>query len=560
MLVACVIGASFFVLMNAAAAHQPAAAPSSVELVPARAVGPADESRGADDPPHAETVDEFEPSRSPVADIFDLPAGDRLDAYGPRPPRVPTLTREQISRYALENPFVRAADAHVEAMRAQLAQARFAWVPAVRSSAVLSPGAYIECDDFAVMQDNGERFDVQWCRSPANDDEAHDLQTIRGYLAQLNQAGISVQLSATFVAPLFTFGKLRAVRELAEVGVAVAGLAREQARQETLLKVTEAHVGLLLTRESIRILDEAWDVVTTERARIEKDLGAGDDFDADPDDANLDRDPDDLLELEVGEIELAARMHEARKLEAVALASLWALAGKAAPPGFDIAERRLTADIIDGGLRPLPEYRDLALRERPEAKMAEGLVQARKAQEKLARASFLPDLALVGGASYGYGSAEERPDGTLPTIYSTRRLNTSSAAAALVLNWNFDFHRHALSLRQVRAEHRQAMAQRDAAHGLLAMAVEQAYRDLVDARERVTFMALARDKSWQLVVSQQQKESLGGGDFGDLRRALQSWAEYEFKHFEAIQGQNVATAKLSRAVGVALSGPLAAAN
>ncbi|TPV96573.1 MAG: TolC family protein [Myxococcales bacterium FL481] len=496
--------------------------------------------------------------RTAVTDIFNLEPADRLDAYGPRPPRVPTLTREQIVRYALENPLVRAADEQVEAMRAQLSLARFAWVPVVQASAVLSPGAYIKCDDISVVQESGETFDLQWCRSPkpgTGGTEANDLQTIGGYLAQLERAGISVQLAANFIAPVFTFGKLRAVRKLAEVGVALAGLAREQTRQETVLQVTEAHIGLLLTRESIKILNEAWDVVRDERKKIEQDLGTADDFDADPDEVNLDRDPDDLLQLEVGEIELAARMLEARKLESLALASLWALAGQAAPPGFDIAERRLTEDRIDGGLRPLPEYRELAMRHRPEAMQAEGLVRARKAQEKLARASFWPDLALVGGVAKGYGTREAGLDGRLPTIYSTRRLNTSSAALALALRWNFDFHRDAFALRQARAEHRRATHQREAARTMLSLAVEQAYRDLVEAGERVAFMALARDKTWQLVVSQQQKETVGGGDFGELRRALQSWAEYEFKHFEAIQAQNVAVAKLARAVGRPLVAP-----
>jgi hypothetical protein len=77
----------------------------------------------------------------------------------------------------------------------------------------------------------------------------------------------------------------------------------------------------------------------------------------------------------------------------------------------------------------------------------------------------------------------------------------------------------------------------------------------VDAGSNVEFMALARDKSWALVISQQQKQSIGGGKFRDLRRHLKSWAEFEFKHFEAIQSQNVALARLSRAVGEPLVAP-----
>ncbi|MEE9382200.1 MAG: TolC family protein [Nannocystaceae bacterium] len=485
----------------------------------------------------------------PVALTFDMQPGDRLDAYGPRPVRVPQLSREQIVRFALENPLVQAADEHVREMEAELLRARFAWVPVVKASAVLSPGAYITCEDITV-QTTGEAVDLQWCGSPNA-----DISQLKGYLSDLKHAGIAVRLSAEFVVPLYTFGKLKAVRELGEIGVAMARLEREQTRQETILKVHEAIAGLLLSRESIRILDEAWDVVAGERVKIERDLGAADDFSADPDDLNADRDPDDLVQLDVGEIELATRMREARKLESLALASLWALAGRAAPPGFDVAERQLSADAIAGGLKQVGYYRKLAAKRRPEGRMLGGLVRARKAQEKLARANFLPDLGLAVRVGYKAASSAERPEPNLPALYYSGNWSSSDAAAALALSWTLDFHNDTFALKKARALHRRALHQRDAALELLGIEVERAYRDLVEARDRTMFMAMARDKSWQLVVSQQQKATVGGGDFGDLRRALTGWAEYEFKHFEAIQRQNIALAKLSRAVGLPLVAP-----
>src|SRR5690606_40581301 len=63
----------------------------------------------------------------------------------------------------------------------------------------------------------------------------------------------------------------------------------------------QAHTALLLARESIGILGEAWSVLRDAKKTIEVELGEGDD--ADPDASNPDRDPADLLRVELGEVE-----------------------------------------------------------------------------------------------------------------------------------------------------------------------------------------------------------------------------------------------------------------
>lgn len=497
--------------------------------------------------PEAETLAPSAPPRDDaVGRIFNLPPAKKTDSYGPRPAGVKKLTRDQIVQFGLENPYVEAADDNIEAYEALLDKARFAWIPVIRTSASVSPGVNIVCDDLTLTQENGDPFNFQYCRPP---DEDNDVQTISGYFDQLATAGVYVRLTADFVVPLYTFGKGINLKKMAKGGVAVAKLQKMATEQETVSRVYEAHAGLLLARESIRILDEAWDVVQGERVKIENDLG--DDFDADPDEVNLDRDPDDMTRLEVGEIELAVLMREARKLESMALASLWAIAGPAAPEGFDIAETQLQLDTVEGGLDDVAEYRRRAMQNRPEARMADALVDVRKAQEGLARSNFLPNIGIAVRMNYGFANADGR---NVPALYYTGRLNQSSIIASLAVQWNLDFHNKAFDLKRARAQKRQALHQSEAAKTLLGLEVETAYRDLTDASDDVQFMSIARDKSWQLVISQQQKASIGDADFKDLQKALRSWAEYQFKHFEAIQAHNVALAKLSRSVGEPLVG------
>lgn len=497
----------------------------------------------------------------PVRALFDMPAATRDDAYGPRPAGIPAVTREQIVRYGLENPYVHAAEQQVESMRALLSMAKFAWVPIVRTSAVLTPGAAIECDDVSLQGEEGP-FSFQYCRAagdPAtgtgpDGGAPADLQTVGGYFDRIAKAGISLRLSADFIAPVTTFGKIVTAKQLAKLGVELADYQRMATEHDTILRIYEAHAALLLARESVGILQEAWKIVQDERVKIEADLGLGPDgqpaFDADPDTLNPDRDPDDIVRLEVGEIELAERMREARLIEAKALAALWAIAGSAAPRGFDVAERYLEADAVEGGLADLDHYRALALKNRPEAKLADAGVEARKTQEKLARMNFLPDLGAVVKLGYGYGNAASTE---MRTLYYTGRLNFSTIYFGLAMSWDLDFHNDAFALRRAQANRREAEYKREAARRLLLLEVEEAYRGVLDAEQQLRFAELARDKSWKLVISEQTSGSIGASNFEDLRKALQKWAEFEFRRFEAIMKRNTALARLSRATGVPLA-------
>ncbi|MCA9698261.1 MAG: TolC family protein [Myxococcales bacterium] len=487
-----------------------------------------------------------------------MPPAAREDAYGPRPAGVPMLSREQIVRYGLDNPYVHAADERVEAMETVLRQAKFAWVPIIKTSAVLTPGAAISCDDVTLQGADGP-FSFQYCRAsgdPADGSNPVDLQTVKGYFARIADAGVSLRLSADFVAPITTFGKIVTAQKLAKVAVELAELQRLATQQETILRIYQAYAALQLARQSISILDEAWGIVAKERVKIEQGLGLGPDgqpsFDADPSTLDPDRDPDDLVRLEVGEIELAERMREARLIESKALATLWAIAGTAAPRGFDIEARELRPDVIEGGLQDLAHYQALALKNRPEARLADAGVKARRVQEKLARTNFLPDLGAVVRLGYGYANEATRD---MRTLYYTGRLNYSNIYFGLAMSWDLDFHNDVFALQRARAERREAEYQREAARRLLALEVEEAYRAVLDAEQQMRFSALARDKTWKLVVSEQASESIGASNFEDLRKALTKWAEFEFGHFEAIMNRNMALAKLSRAVGTPIVGP-----
>jgi outer membrane protein TolC len=500
-------------------------------------------------------------SRTGRGSAFAVPVADRLDPYGPRPPGVPALSRDQIIRYALHNPLVLAAEEKIDAMKAQARKAQFAWLPIIDTVATLSPGANIACDDLVVdarLVEGGpplpsDEFQFQWCRPAGND--SLDLTTVQGYFSQLGRAGVRVSFDADAVFPLFTFGKIKHSKSLAKAAVALAKLEKLQIQQESIKLVLQAHTGLLLARESQVILRDAKGVVDKARARVEADLGgstAGDDWDADADVTNPARDPNDLIKVELAEIEVEQKMRAALRAEALALAALWDLAGAAAPPGFDVREDALLAFEVDGGLQSLDAYRQLAIRERPEAHMARAAVQARQAQEKLARAGFLPDLGLAVGVGFAVSNAV---DTDMNRLYYQDRFNYSRVTAALAMRWRWDFHNRAFDLQKARAELRAQEYTRDAAALLLGQDVARAYEDVLEADERIALTRRATDLSWQLVVSLEQRDMVAGGDAERLLRALTDWYKKRFEAAEAIHDHNEAVARLSRATGTDLIAP-----
>ncbi|HET6585507.1 MAG TPA: TolC family protein [Nannocystaceae bacterium] len=483
---------------------------------------------------------------------FDVPIASRNDPYGPRPAGVAKLTLEQINRYALENPAVAAAQDQIASLEAKVRKAKFAWVPIIDASFTLSPGVSIACDDFVLDTVGADPVEFQYCRPGGNANL--DVQTAAGYFRQLGRAGVRFEFKADTVIPVYTFGKIKNTRRIAEAALAVTKLQKVATQQETLLRVQQAHTTLLLARQSMTVLREANSIVEKARKRVLEDLGGDpDDFESDPGDGGDPlRDPDDAMKVDLAGFEVEELMREALKVESLALSALWALAGKAAPLGFDVAEQELTPVKLDGGLRPLVEYKEMAAESRPEARMASAAVQVRKAQERLARSNFLPDLGVVLSVGIARTNAA---DPQMSTLYYQDAYNYSRVTAALALRWRFDFHNDAFDLQGARADLRAAEHQRAAAVLLLGRDVEEAFGDLVDARATIDLRDRARKRSWQLVVSQEQKDTVKGGNAGELLRALEKWYRNRFAHVEAVAQHNLAAARLARAVGTPLWTP-----
>jgi hypothetical protein len=140
-------------------------------------------------------------------------------------------------------------------------------------------------------------------------------------------------------------------------------------------------------------------------------------------------------------------------------------------------------------------------------------------------------------------------------LYYQDGFNFSRFTAALALRWRWDFHLKWFDLQAARATRRVAEFQREVARLMLGRDVEQAFADYVEASHRVRLLDDAIALAWKLVVSAELKDSSGGGDAGELLRAVEKWYRRQFDYMEAVHTHNEALARLSRAVGASLIDP-----
>src|SRR6185369_4739154 len=189
------------------------------------------------------------------------------------------------------------------------------------------------------------------------------------------QPAFALSLRGTL--PIYTFGKIEAVKEAAAGKVRVNEWELEKNRQQIRMDVRRAFYGLMLARDMQYIAN---DVLGTLNKAI-RDMTA-----------KLERGEStveevDRLRLEFSRDEIYARVAEARKGEAFAIAALRFLTG--VQTAFDIPDEPLRRPSTAVG--PVVRYLTAARLFRADVNMARAGVQARRAFLEYRRAELFPN-------------------------------------------------------------------------------------------------------------------------------------------------------------------------
>lgn len=331
------------------------------------------------------------------------------------------------------------------------------------------------------------------------------------------------------VVPLWTFGKITNLWDAAKANVELGRHEVDRAKNEIRLEVRRAYYGVLLSRDSRLLLEEAMDKLDEYIATLEKQVKEGEGGDI------------ELLKIKMQRAELVARGTDANKGESTALAGLRFYAG--VEGGFDVPNVPLTP--IDHQLGGVARYLEAARLHRPEVNMAKAGLRARKAQLELEKSKFYPDFGL--GIEARLVRAPEVTDQRNP--FTRDPGNRASYGFGLVFRWNLDLLPQTARLAQARAQLEEVRATESYALGGIAAEVEASHADAKASKERFDAWVEATNYAKRWMIKVKQGLDLGLSDDEDMVEPSKAYALKKASQMEALFDYNVALVKLAQSTG-----------
>ncbi len=333
--------------------------------------------------------------------------------------------------------------------------------------------------------------------------------------------------------PLFTFGKLDAARDAARAGIRAAESDVDRVRAQLRFDVRRAYYALELALDAEQMISEGRSKLDQAVARLQERIENDD-----PDVNEMDR-----WRMSSTLAEVDGRSSEANRLHQISYEALSILSTE---ENFALPDCAMTALSFD--LRALSYYQDTARSHRPEAAQLMAAIAARDASLSLTRAQYFPDIALA--VSAGYSRTPGVTDQSNPFVQDSG--NTPTLGAALVARWSLDLWGNSLRVRRAREELYDAHDRADEARSGISLEVATIYEELRDARRREESWGRGHRDTRAWFMAAAQAYQIGTAEPRDLVDALRAYFQARFSHIQAIHDNNVAAAKLERAIGVEL--------
>jgi outer membrane protein TolC len=441
------------------------------------------------------------------------PAAQRLD--------LPALWRMAQQRF----PGLQAARHAVDKAKYQYDEQKWLALPSGELTFFLTGSPSIECTEYPVPG-TGAAIGKDAClRTTATP------SLLDGNIGKvLPIHGAFVRIDATLTQPLYTFGKLKAARELGRVGLDLARAGAEVTREDLALNVLRAYFGLKTARAAYETIKEGHDQISAWVKRIDKDLERGKGGYTEI----------DLMRLKVADAQVAmAEIDTERTIKSTLKGLRYLVQDDAADvDGEDLAVAyEETAD--------LSYYLDMALVHRPEVKQLLATGRGAYAYKKLRIAELLPDFGLRLGFGYGYAGAIEDP----PLAF-VNRFNYLGGAIGLAMRLPLDFGPRTARLQQAQADVRQYEAKRRELLGGVATEVERAFYDLREVQQRLKAAEIAERRARGWLQGVKQNIDVGTAESRDMIDALRAYFDQHLLVLRTINDLNVQSAVMRRLCGL----------
>jgi len=429
----------------------------------------------------------------------EVPAPEEAEAEPAPAPAAAKFDLDYYIAIAQENhPRIMAAKWELESYRKQLGEAH--WAPYFNIS-----------------------FDTLF--TPMSRHEGDALHSPQGEFDISTDMGIWLRMQLTAGIPVYTFGKITSYWEMAEQGVEVGESKVEKEKQQIAFDVRRAFYSLQIAREILAVTVDGLKYLDKALVKVEEDL--------ENDEGNYTE--SDLKKLETGRVKIEVEVVKAKKIEKVALAALRFLTGKAdfAPPDVPIEPESVEIGELD-------QYLDAAQENRPELKMLGSAIKVGKANIKLKKASMLPNFVLAGQYTYAYANKVEDQK----TPFANDPFNSKGGGVTLMLEWPLDIVPAAYRVSKAKADLFRLEAQQEEAVGGIAVEVELAFQDVVEAKERMGVLMQGKKLGKGWIIAQSQNFDAGLSEMRDFVDALTAYFEMYLLYYQAVYEYNVALANL----------------
>ena len=330
--------------------------------------------------------------------------------------------------------------------------------------------------------------------------------------------------------PLWTFGKLPALRDAARAGIRAAESDHARVRAQLRYDVRRAYFALQLALDIEQMLDEGLPQLHQAADNLAEQLAQG----------STEVTEMDRWRLEAALAEVEARRADAARLEGSARAALRILTG--------LREFRIPECPIEPAqarLQELHHYVTRAHSDRPEVRMLEAAVRARQASLDIAQASFFPDLALA----YRFATTWSPgiTDQTNPFVIDPA--NYTNLTAGLVVRWSLDLWGNAYRVDRESALLEDTRNRSSEAARGIELEVSDAYEAVRAAQRQVETWERGRRQTRAWFIAAAQGRDVGTVEPRDLVDAVRSYFTARYGHLQAIHDFNVGLANLERTSG-----------
>ncbi len=432
------------------------------------------------------------------------------------------LGLQELLKIALEHDGrVLAAYANLDAYRAKFDRAKWTWFPALKLTALF--GGPLGQRKLACPDDPN-------CVRLENTEG-----TGLGDLSKQVSFAVGGRVEATI--PLYTFGKLDALKIAATAGVEAGKADIYRARQKVAMEVRKAWYGWLLANEAVDILEEGEKKIHDAEKKLIKML----------DELNEDVTDRDLFKLRYYSAQVHQMLLDARKGRDLALEAMIFLTGK----------KKLTAEMLSPGLglskpkldlKDKREYFDMAMQKRPELKMLDAALNASRAKLQAMKASFYPDIFIGGYFEGSYSPAHDYIENSL----LKQGMTYYSGGLSLGMQITLDIPQKLAQLEQTRAELRSLESKMIQARSAVELEISKDYLSVRTAKEYLKTHRKAHRAAKAWMRTNLMSYGVGISNTKDLLDSIAAFSQSEISRNKAIHDLLVAYDKLKLAVGLDL--------